>query len=246
MLNCCASPARSIASRTAGSSAPRPTKTKGRRLDHDLVSLHDSKPRDHADQGAVGASPEPPVHLRITHQGTVAFRVGAAGQRGDAVRVDQPRRDVLSPDGLGDRHDECRRAAVEPAIGGVGSDGLSDVPRPHDRSRRGDQAIPERGEPVLLAAMHVHHVDVRHQGAKAPQVTAVHHRPGAAREHERGHPLHPFPACAIDHPRLRPGAAAERHHVTAPLELARHPRRPVGVGRPSAAGHQLEDSHRRS
>jgi len=91
--------------------------------------------------------------------------------------------------------------------------------------------------------MHVDHVGTLQQGAKAAEVPAVRHRPDTARERERGHGLHAFPAHAVDHSCLRSGEAREGHRVTAALELSRHPGRPVGVGRPPAAGDELENSH---
>ena len=127
-------------------------------------------------------APEARVGLEIARPRMVALGVGAARQRGDVVRIDEACRDVLTPDGVGHRHDERRTAPVEPAVRGVGSDGLRDVARPDDGSRRGDQTIRHRGQPVLLAAMDVHDVDARHQRAQAAKIAAVGHGASSPRQ----------------------------------------------------------------
>ena len=84
--------------------------------------------------------------------------VGTTGERDDTVRRQQPGGDVLTANGLGHGHHERGGSAVEPAIAGVRPHRLRDVTGAHDGSRRRDQAIRDRGQPVLLAAMHVHDV----------------------------------------------------------------------------------------
>src|SRR3989442_1140782 len=71
-------------------------------------------------------------------------------------------------------------------------------------------------------------------------------RPHAARELEPRPPLHAFLTGAVDHRPLGAAPAAERDCVAAALQLAGDPRRPVGVGRPAAAGDELQDSHART
>src|SRR2546422_11305389 len=97
---------------------------------------------------------------------------------------------------------------------------------------------------LLLTAMHVDHVGALQHGAKAAEVSAVRDGPDAARERERGHGLHAFPTHSVDDPCVRSGKAREGDRVAAALELSRHPGRPVGVGRPPAARHELEHPQR--
>ena len=216
-----------------------------RGLDHDLVALHDAQAGDHADQRTVRPSAEARVGLGITRPRMVALGIGAARQRGDAVRIDEAGGDVLAPDGFGHRHHERGAAPVEPAVGRVGPHRLRDVTRPHDGARRGNQAVRHGGQPVLLAAMHVDHVHIGQHRPEAAKIAAVGHGMRTARQGQRGHTLDAFASRPIDHARLGSHAAAERHQVAAPLELPRDPGRPVRVGRPSATGHQLENLHQR-
>ena len=129
-----------------------------RRLDDDRVSLHDAKDGDHADQRLTRVTAQAPVHLRIARERPVPLGVRAAVQRERPIGVDEPGGNELAPDGLGHRHDERRGAAIEPAIGGVRPHRQRDVARPHEGPRTGDQPIGDRGEPVLLAAVHVNDV----------------------------------------------------------------------------------------
>ena len=171
----------------------------------------------------------------------VALGVGAARQRRDMVRIDEARGDVLAPDGVGHRHDERRAAPVEPAVRGVGPHRLRDVTRSHDGSRRGDQAICHRGQPVLLAAMDVNHVDIPDQRAQPAKVAPVGDGPSSSDQRQGGQPIDALAPGAIDHSRLGPGPAAEGHLVAAPRELSSSGP-PSRHRRPSATRHQLRIS----
>ena len=66
-----------------------------------------------------------------------------------------------------------------------------------------------------------------------------------AREGERLDTPDPQLERRRDHPLVRSHAAAERHLVATPLELAAHASGPVCVGGPATAGDELEDPHTR-
>ncbi len=60
-----------------------------------------------------------------------------------------------------DRMNQRRGAAVEPAVRRVRTNGLHDVAGAHHGTRRSAQPIGDRGQPVLLAAVHMDHIDAR-------------------------------------------------------------------------------------
>ena len=74
---------------------------------------------------------------------------------------------MLAADRLGDGDGEIGRRAVEPAVQRVGADGLHDVARAHDGPARVREAVGERGQPVLLAAMDVEHLRLRQPARRA-------------------------------------------------------------------------------
>ena len=91
--------------------------------------------------------------------GPEALPVRPPGQRHHAIRRGEPGPDALAPYRLADRHHEIGGARVQPAIQGMGPNGLHDVARPDERSGRSRSAIGEGGEPVLLAPVDVDDVD---------------------------------------------------------------------------------------
>jgi len=215
------------------------------RLDHDGVALHHPEPGDHADERTIGLAPEPTANGRVRRERPVRLDVGAARECRHALGLEEPRGEVLAADRVGHRDDPRGRPPVEPAVGRVRPDRLRDVARADDRARRPAESVGGGGEPVLLAAMDVHDVGLRELRDEAAHVGGVGEGRDPAREREGLRAPDPQRPRRRDHPRLASGAAAERHLVAATLELAAHARGPVGVGRPAAAGDELEDSHTR-
>ena len=209
------------------------------------MSLHDSEPGDHPDERAIGLAPELPPDGWVRGERSVDLGVDAARERRHALGFEKPRGDVLAADRVGHRDDPRRRPPVEPAVRRVRPDGKGDVPRADERARRPAEPVGGGGEPVLLAPMDVHDVGLRELRDEAAHVGGVGEGRDPAREREGLRAPDPQRPRWRDHPRLASGAAAERHLVAATLELAAHARGPVGVGRPAAAGDELEDSHTR-
>ena len=209
------------------------------------MALHHPEPADHADERAIGLAPEPTPDGGIPRERPVRLDVRAARQRRHALGLEEPRGDVLAADRLGHRDDPRGRPSVEPAVGRVRPYGLRDVARADDRARRPAEAVGGGGEPVLLRAMDVHDVGLRELRHEPTHVAGVGARREPARERERLDPPDSQGPGLRDHPRLASRAAPERHLVAATLELVAHPRRPVRVGRPAAAGDELEDPHTR-
>jgi len=110
-------------------------------------------------------------------------------------------------------------------------------------ARRPAEPIRDGGQPVLFAAVDMYDVGLRDRGAEPPDVAQIRVRSEPPREREGRDPIDALGAGASDHPLLGAVSAAERDLVTAPRELARDPRGPVGVGRPAAAGEEVKDSH---
>ena len=136
--------------------------------------------------------------------------------------------------------------AVEPAIEGVRADRLHDVARAHDGARRGGEAIGEGGEPVLLAAVHVHDVGVGQPAEQRPQIARVACRRArrsgtrasrCARRRSRARDRSRGPRCPL---------ADERRRMPGALELGADARGPVRVRRPPAARHEVEHPHGRT
>jgi hypothetical protein len=124
----------------------------------------------------------------------------------------------------------------------VRPDRLDDVTGAHDGAPP-DQAGRDGGQPVLLAAVHVHHVGGGHRGAQAAEIAQVGGGAHAAEERERLDPAHALLPRAVHDQPLGAAAAAEYDRVAAALQLARDTRRPVGVRRPAPAGDELENLH---
>ena len=123
------------------------------------------------------------------------------------------------------------------------ADGLHDVARADYWARRPAEPIGDRGQPVLFAAMDMYNVSLHDCGAEPPDVAEIRTRSEPPRERECHDAIDALGADASDHPLLGAVSAAERDLVTAPRELARDARGPVGVGRPAAAGEEVKDSH---
>ena len=208
------------------------------------MAFHDAKPADHSEERRIRRRPEPPAQIRIHGQRPVRIDVGAAGQRHDLLGREQARGEVLPPDRLGHRHHERGGVSVEPAVPRMRPHGLHDVPRADDGPGRRDEPVGDRGEPVLLATVHVHDVGLREGGPELPDVGEVRARIDAARKAERADPGHALGLGPADHALLGAAAAAEHDRVSPPLELPGDPRGPVGVGGPPAAGHELQDLQR--
>ena len=195
-----------------------------------------------------GWSPSAPSRRR--HAGSAgAGRYASASAPPASVTMrcgrQQPGGQALAADRLRHGHDERGGAAVEPAIARVGPYRLRDVAGAHDRppSR---QARGHHREPVLLAAVHVDDVARRDGRAQLSHVRDVGGRAQTAGEPERHDVADALAARAVCHRLLGAAAAAERHRVAATLQLARHARRPVGVGGPAATRDELQQFHRRS
>ena len=102
------------------------------------------------------------------------------------------------------------------------ADGLHDVARAHEGARRGGEAVGDGGQPVLLAAVHVHDVGVGQPAEQRRRSRASRAGVHAARERERRDAPDAARARAIDHAGL--GARVGRRGSTwcpRALELAR-------------------------
>ncbi len=226
----------------------RPQPSRGepdRRLHDDTMAFHDAQPAHQADEGRGVAGAQGRADGRRRGAGSVGVDVGAAGERHDILRSEQPGRDVLPTDGVRHGERERGRATVEPAVGGVRSDGLSDVSRSHEGTRTAAQAVGDRGQPVFLAAMDVDDVGVGEPPTELANVGRVGDGADASGEAEGDDPLHADLPRALDDLRLRSRPAPERHRVAAAGQLLRHARSPVRIRRPAAARQQVQDPHAR-
>ena len=210
------------------------------------MAFHHAEPGDEADEGDIGRDAERAAKAGAVDARMKASEVDASGQGHDPLGGHELRRDVLPADGLRHRDHEARRPAVEPAIEGVRADRLHDVARAHDGARRGGEAIGDGGEPVLLAAVHVHDVGVGQPAEQRPQIARVACRVHAAPERERRDAPDADRARAIDHAGLAARFADEGRRVPGALELGADARGPVRVRRPPPARHEVEHPHGRT
>jgi hypothetical protein len=193
------------------------------------MPFHHAKAGDETDQRHAGNAAELRARALVRRPRAVLFGVRAAGDRDDVLRFYEPGREVLSANRFGHGDDEGRGVAIKPAVAGVRSHRLDDVPRAHERTRRGRETVRHRRQPVLLAAVHVDDVDVGERAHELSDVIDVGPRSQAAHEPECHGARHAFLARPVDHPPLGAGPAAERDLVRAPLQLARDAGGPIGV-----------------
>ena len=214
-------------------------------LQGDGMALHDAEAAEEPDERDIVGEPKRGAHGPRVAVGPPLERVDAARQRHHTLGLGEAGGQVLAANGLAHRHHQRGGLPVKPAIERVGTHGLHDVTGPHERPRRPGQAVGEGGQPVLLAAMGVDHVDLGEPLAQPPQIGGVAGRIDAARQPQGLDAADARRPRALDHAGLGAAPAGDDDLVAGPLELHAHAGGPVRVGRPAAARHELEDLHAR-
>src|SRR6266852_1264195 len=121
----------------------------------------------------------------------------------------------------------------------MGPERLDDVARSHERDRSRAEPIGESGEPVLLAPMNMDDIRPLEPSAETSDIARIPPRPKTRAQREGVYPLHPLPSGPRDHALFAAAATDEGSLMAGSVKRVAHAGRPIRIGRPPPAGHDL-------